>query len=98
MTVLLAKAKETSNISSAKIATLEALIKKMPTRIKSAMPEIQPSFKKNPEVQLILNDIFAKFPEHKRALFLQSKYMNDEEINPHEMSELRQFQRIAAKK
>ena len=95
---LLAKAKQANNIPTSKLATIEALIKKMPDRIKSSLPEKTPVFQRDPEVKPLLDEILIKFPEHKRALFLQSKYMNNEVIIPQEMQELRQFQKVAAKK
>jgi hypothetical protein len=95
---LLAKAKQANSSPSSKLATLEVMIKKMPNRIKSELPESTPDFQKDPEVQPILDEILSKFPQHKRALFLQSKYLNNEVIIPQEMQELRQFQKVAAKK
>lgn len=92
------KAKQAQSSASGKLATLEALIKKMPNRVKSELPTISSDFQKDPTVQPILDEILSKFPQHKRALFLQSKYDNNEEIIPQEMQELRQFQKVAAKK
>ena len=93
-----AKAKEANSSSSGKLATLEALIKKMPNKVKSELPITTTAFKKDPTVQTLLDEILFKFPQHKRALFLQTKYLNNEEIIPQEMQELRQFQKVAARK
>src|SRR6516164_766875 len=44
---LLGKASQIENFSQAKLATLEAVIKKMPNRFKSELPEAKPLYEKD---------------------------------------------------
>ncbi|HEV7620651.1 MAG TPA: hypothetical protein VGO09_02900 [Flavisolibacter sp.] len=77
-----------------KLATLEALIKKMPTRFKSEMPPNKALYEKNEETGKMIEEILSKFPQHKRALFLKSKFNNNEVLSPTELSELRKFKSL----
>ena len=79
---LLSKATKTANISQGKLATLEAIIKKKPTRERAAATISAPLPTKDAAVGKILEAILAKYPEHKRVLFLQSKFDNNENIDP----------------
>jgi hypothetical protein len=72
------KASKINNISAGKLATLEAVIKKMPTRYKSEAPELKPLFEKDESNGQLIAEILAKYPHHKRVLFLKSKYDNNE--------------------
>jgi len=38
--------------------------------------------------------ILAKYPQHKRVLFLKSKYDNNESLLPAEITELEKFKRM----
>ena len=61
-------------ISASKLATLEAIIKKKPTRYKSEVitRKIDTSTDNN-EFEIILHQILEKFPQHKTALGLMVK-------------------------
>ncbi|TAD92075.1 MAG: hypothetical protein EAY75_03330 [Bacteroidetes bacterium] len=68
------KAKKLPNAPVGKLATLEAIILKMPTRQKSALPQnIQPLYEKNVAVHLVISAILEKYPEHKQVLVLKTK-------------------------
>src|SRR4051794_70724 len=67
---LYGKASEIKDISPGKLATLEALIKKMPTRYKSDVPPIKPMYEKDESTGQLIEEILAKYPQHKRVLFL----------------------------
>jgi len=89
---LLAKAQKAKNIPQNWLGTLEAIILKMPTRYKleeSVAPS--PIYEKNEEAGKILSSILAKYPGHKRVLFLQSKYENNEALVADEINELKRF-------
>jgi hypothetical protein len=88
---LYSKAQKIKNIPPGKLATLEAIILKRPTRFKSSLPEPDAEFKKDEEIGLLLNTILNKYPEHKRALFLRSKYENNETLLSTEITELKNF-------
>ena len=77
-----------------KLATLEAIILKKPQRYKSALPATEPLYKKDEEAGKIINDILQKYPQHKRVLFLKSKYENNEVLSTIELSELQKFSKL----
>lgn len=85
------KASKIQNIAPAKLATLEALIKKMPTRFKSEAPAPTPLYEKDENSGQIIEAILAKYPQHKRVLFFKAKYDNNEMLSPQEISELKKF-------
>ncbi len=86
------KASKIEDIPAGKLATLEALIKKMPTRYKSELPEINtPILEKDNVVGEMIESILAKYPMHKRVLFLKAKYDNNEAISAAEIAELKKF-------
>jgi hypothetical protein len=77
-----------------KLATLEAVILKKPTRYKSTLPASEPLYKKNEEAGQLLEAILAKYPQHKRVLFLKSKYDNNETLAATEITELQKFSKL----
>ena len=91
---LLNKATGIPSIPSNKLATLEAIILKKPQRYKSALPPTEPLYKKDEETGKIINDILDKYPQHKRVLFLKSKYENNEVLSSIELSELQKFTKL----
>lgn len=88
------KASGIEGIAPGKLAAVEAIIKKMPTRFKSEKPAAKPLYEKNPEVAAMLEQILTRNPNHKRALFLKTKYLNNELISPAEMKELKTFSEL----
>ncbi len=91
---LLSKASNIENIQKGKLATLEAIIKKMPTRNKSELPDNKPMFEKNEIAGTLIATILKKYPQHKRVLFLKSKYENNELLSVLEIDELKKFQNL----
>lgn len=89
---LLLKAQKVTHILPGWLGTLEAIILKMPTRYKSVDPVLpSPIFVKNDEAGKLIHFILAKYPEHKRVLFLKSKFENHEIITRNEINELKKF-------
>ena len=91
---LFSKAQRIGSIPPGKLATLEAIILKRPTRERSALPATTPLYEKDETVGKLISDILQKYPEHKRVLFLRSKYENNEILAPAEVSELQKFARL----
>ena len=91
---LYSKASEIKNLQGAKLATLEAVIKKMPTRFKSELPENRPMFERDKLVGEAIDAILIKYPQHKRVLFFKAKFENNEVITPQETDELKKFKQI----
>jgi len=88
------KASNIEKLKGAKLATLEALIKKMPTRFKSELPETKPMFEKDKIAGELIDTILSKYPQHKRVLFFKSKYENNETITLQEIDELKKFKQV----
>jgi hypothetical protein len=91
---LLAKAKQMNNLPPNWVATLEAEILKKPTRYKSALPETKPLYEKDERIGQLINSILAQYPEHKRVLYFQSKFDNNETLTAAEISELERFKKL----
>lgn len=88
------KAAQIQNIQQSKLATLEAIIKKMPTKNKSELPDYKPMFERDESVGKIITTILTKYPHHKRVLFLKAKYENNDLLSIIEMDELRKFEKV----
>jgi hypothetical protein len=88
------KASEIKEIAPGKLATLEAVINKMATRYKSDIPAAKPEVEKDTTMGDIIGSILAKYPEHKRVLFLKAKYDNNEVLTSPEMADLKRFQQL----
>ena len=91
---LYGKASEIKDLPVAKLATLEAVIKKMPNRFKSELPENKPMFEKDVLTGEMIDAILAKYPQHKRVVFFKSKYDNNETLTATEVDELKKFKQI----
>jgi hypothetical protein len=87
------KASKIENIRVNKLATLEAIIKKMPTKTKSDLPENIPILKKDEIIAETIESILSKYPQHKRVLFLQSKYVN-KELSASDIEEIKKFEKL----
>ncbi len=92
------KAKNVNDIPESWLGTLEAIIKKMPTRYKSALPEKKPLFEKDKIVGETIAHLLAKAPQHKQVLFLKKKYDNNEILSATEIAELVKFRKLLDKK
>ncbi|MEP6584070.1 MAG: hypothetical protein ABJA90_07375 [Ginsengibacter sp.] len=92
------KASQIKDIAPGKLGTLEAIIKKMPTRYKSELPANTPAFEKDKAAGNIIEEILIKYPGHKRVLYLKAKYDNNEVLSTTENSELKKFDQLLLKK
>ena len=88
------KALKINTIPTNKLATLEAVILKKRMKYRSALPSVEPLYKKNEEAGKMLESILAKYPQHKRVLFLKSKYDNNETLSATDMAELQRFNKL----
>lgn len=91
---LYGKASQIKNLPPGKLATIEAIIKRMPTRYKSELPEIKPLFEKEETTGQMIQEILEKYPQHKRVLFLKAKYDNNEVLTPADLADLKRFKSI----
>lgn len=91
---LYGKAEKLESVSPAKLATLEAIILKKSEKTKSELPAVSPLYEKDKATEELIQSILAKYPQHKRVLFLRSKYDNNEPLTAAEFSELQKFSRL----
>ena len=92
------KASKIPDLAPGKLATLEALIKKMPTRFKSELPKPNPILQKDIVAGEMINQVLEKYPQHKRVLYLKSKYENNEALSSTELADLRRFAQLLNRK
>lgn len=96
---LYAKAVNIKDLSPGKLASLEALINKMPTRYKSEMPvSTVPVYQKDEEAGRLIEAILSKYPQHKAVLFLKSKHDNNQPLSATELNDLKRFSQLLNKK
>ena len=88
------KSSKINGVLPGRLAALESIIKKMPTREKSELPEATPMFEKDELAGKLIAEILSKYPQHKRVLFLKAKYDNNEILTPADVTELKKFKQI----
>ncbi len=91
---LYGKASKIKSIAPGKLATLEAIILKKPNRYKSELPASTPLYSRDEQVGKLIITILSKYPQHKRVLFFQSKYENNEVLTGAEVAELQRFEKL----
>lgn len=91
---LYSKATKVTTIPPGKLATLEAIILRKHSKHKSDLPEITPLYVKDEETGKLIDNILAKYPQHKRVVFFKSKYDNNELLTPPEKTELIKFSKL----
>lgn len=91
---LLAKASAIEGMAPERLAALEAIIRKMPDRHKSELPVSKPLYEKDEATGEIIRAILDRYPQHKRVLFLRSKFENNEPLTAAETAELQRFRTL----
>jgi 3-hydroxyacyl-CoA dehydrogenase len=94
---LYSKASKTSIISQNKLATLEAIIKKKPTRERAAATIRTTEPVKDEATIKLVSEILVKYPGHKRVLFLKMKLDNNELLSAVETEEVKRFGKMLLK-
>ncbi len=92
-----AKAIKSGIISTAKIATLEAIIKKKPTRYKSDIVKTVQEKVIDNSVDETLEAILLKFPTHKMALFFKSKRKLPNALTDNDILEIKRLGKVLLK-
>jgi hypothetical protein len=88
---LYGKASKIESLPPGKLAAIEAIIKKMPTRYKSELPETKPLFEKEEYIGRMISEILTRYPNHKRVIFLKVKYENNDLFTPGDLADLKRF-------
>ena len=94
---LYAKAETSGLISSSTLATLDAIIKKKPNRYKSELIKKAPELLKDESIAIDLQAIITKFPQHKMALFLQSKNDHNDPLTEAEKAAIKRLAKLLLK-
>ena len=88
------KAQKVKDLPANWLATLEAVIAKMPNRFKSEATAHSPLYQKDEELGKTIAAILNKYPQHKRVLYLQAKYNNNDPLTNTEIAELEKFKKL----
>ncbi len=91
---LYGKASKTPSITSAQLATLEAIIKKKPTRERSVATITTTIHVKDEATENLMKAILAKYPQHKRVVFLYSTFESKKYLTPEETEEVKKFGKL----
>ena len=95
---LFGKAQKIKDLPPGKLAALEALINKMPTRYKSEAPKTTaPVYQKDESIGELIEAILTKYPQHKQVLLLKSKYQNNQPFTTTELADLKRFSQLLSK-
>jgi hypothetical protein len=95
---LYGKAKTMAAVPPHKLATLEAIILKMPTRQKSSVPpQVDPVYEKNLAVHLVISAILKKYPHHKQVLLLKAKNDTHTPLSAAEATDLQRLYGLLVK-
>ena len=94
---LLGKAQQVKSIPPNKLATLEAIILRKPTKSRSELPRNEPEQTKDESVGKMIDTILEKYPQHKRVVFLKAKFDTTEKLLPTELAELQKFFKLLIK-
>jgi hypothetical protein len=95
---LLHKARNVPEMPTNWIATLEATILKMHTKEKAPATINTPVFEKDVEAGNMMEVILAKYPAHKRILYLFAKYNKNEALQTTEKAELIKLHKLLISK
>lgn len=87
------KASKIRSISPGKLATIQAIILKKPTRYKSIISE---TLTQTPDIvtKQMIGAILGSYPEHKRVLYFKMKNDKDEQLTAPEKEELLKFHKL----
>lgn len=91
---LYGKAQRIPTIPVNKLATLEAIILRKHTKERSVLPAATPLYNKDEGTGKMITAVLDKYPQHRRVLFLKSKYDNNEVLSTAEIAELEKFTKM----
>jgi ribosome-binding ATPase YchF (GTP1/OBG family) len=94
---LFGKAQRIEGIHPGKLATLEAIIKKKHVTHRSTVTVVNAVEEKDADAEKMIDDILAKYPQHKRVLLFKSKFEKDGKLIQLEKAELEKFHKLLMK-
>ena len=96
---LRAKAAKSGLFTDSKLATLDAIIKKKPTRYRSDKISKAPEFKPDlTDSKMLLNLLLEKYPHHKMAQYLMNKINSNQILTEFEIKEVKRLAGLLLKK
>jgi hypothetical protein len=91
---LYSKASKIKDLPPGKLAGIEVIIKRMPTRDKATQEMFEPE-RTRPDISGdSIDAILTKYPQHKRVLFLKSKLENKEVLTQQEIADLERLKKL----
>ncbi len=87
------KASKIQGIAPGKLATLQAIILRKPTRYRSTITKPEEIAVDTVTIQLV-TDILQKYPQHKRVLFFKMKLDKKDPLSAIEQEELKKFRKL----
>ena len=93
---LLGKAEKFTEVSPGKLATLEAIIKRKNQVHRTETSEVKEAVKDDTPLQE-MNMILEKYPEHKRILFLKSRWLKNELFTQAEIDDISRLKKLLFK-
>lgn len=94
---LLNKARKVPDMPANWLATLEAIVLKMHVKEKAPATINTPVFEKDMELGKLMQEILAKYPSHKRVLFLFANYNKNEAITAADKTEIIRLHKLLVK-
>lgn len=91
------KAGRIKEISSGKLATLEAIIKKKHITERAAATITKTEIEIDTEAEKMITAILDKYPQHKRVLLFKANFTKDKTMPPADKTELEKFYKILMK-
>ncbi len=92
------KAEKVKELPAGLLATLEATLSKLPTKEKKDAPIIISEVKKDEETENKLNEILAKYPQHKAVIGMHNNFKKYDKITSTEKLELDRIYKLLFKK
>ena len=94
---LMKKAEQSTIITEAHLATLQAIIKKKPNRYRSEKIEKAPDFDSDKSFIPMINKMLEKYPQHKMLVFLQQKIESGKPLSDFEIHEINRLFKLLIK-
>jgi hypothetical protein len=92
------KAEKVADLPTGLLATLEATLSKLPTREKKGAPIVINQVKKDEDTANKLQEILAKYPQHKAVIGLQNNFNKFDKLSSTEKLELNKIYNLLFKK
>lgn len=94
-----ARAAQIENMAPGKLAAIETIIKRMPDKVKPVeITKSSPLYTKDASIGEVLERLLTAYPNHKRGLFLHSKFQHNEKFTTEEMADIKRLRQMLDKK